>query len=161
MARPSKITEQHIIAVEEGLGLGLTHDLVSGHLGIHRATFYAWMSRGEKEEGTIHSRFYDAAKRGESSGALAALRSVQEASNGGTWQAGAWLLERRHGYRRDAPPVVEQAPEEPAVDATTEEGRQAWGKQLADAPGLLAYAGEEALLAALARARATREKGEE
>jgi hypothetical protein len=117
MTHRAIITEQHIKDAEEAMRLGLTYELGASYIGVGRTTFYRWLSRGEREPGSIFCRFWDAVKRGEAKGAALSLARIQRAAKGSTdraaaWQADAWLLERRHGYRRDAPPVVEQAPEQ-------------------------------------------------
>jgi hypothetical protein len=102
MARPTKLTDKHIKDVEEAMRLGLTYALASGYVGVSESTFYAWLSKGQTKPRSNYGRFREALKRGQSKAAALSLARIQRAANNGSWQADAWLLERRFGYRKDA-----------------------------------------------------------
>ena len=102
MARPSKISPQRIKDAEEAMRLGLTLELAASYIGITKPTWYAWMAKGKSDPDSIFGQFFAAVKRGEAKGAALSLARIHRAAQAGTWQADAWLLERRHGYRRDA-----------------------------------------------------------
>ena len=59
---------------------------------------------------------------------MAALAVVAEAAQDGSWQAAAWLLERRHGYRRDATLHID---EKPAPKAATDPAAESTERYLA------------------------------
>ena len=81
--------------------------LVADALGVHRRTFDRWMARGRKEEARLHKggeepieaeapylTLVTSFKKGVAKLLRNALASVVKASRNGTWQAGAWILER-------------------------------------------------------------------
>jgi|TARA_A100000172_G_scaffold68693_1_gene48540 hypothetical protein len=74
------------------------------------------------------------------------LNIIQEAAMNGNWLSAAWILERRHGWRRDGP--IEEVPDElmeVSSDLTTLEGRRQVVKALKTLPPeLLKEAMEEA-----------------
>lgn len=108
--RKLKLNEKIILLLEQGTQLGLSIKLSCQHAGISTASYFAWMSRGEKEQekDTIFSRLYNKIKKAESAHALANLAIIQKAAKEKTWQAAAWLLERRHPeYRMNHEQVIE------------------------------------------------------
>jgi len=85
--------------VGEGSRLGLKYALLAQYCGISESTLYKWRAIGrEEDEGGRHIAFADAMDNNESKGAAFMLARIHEAANSGTWQAAAWILERRHGY---------------------------------------------------------------
>jgi hypothetical protein len=69
--------------------------------------------------------FRDAVKAAEADNAARCLLCIDDAASDGTWQAAAWMLERRHRYIR---PNVVQLEAKPAqememVDPAAEDGR--------------------------------------
>ena len=129
MPRTPKINEQHIRDAEEAQRLGLTYDLTSGYIGVGRSTFYSWLSKGRKSPGSIYGRFVDALERGRAKGAALSLARIQKAAREGQWTADAWLLERRHGYRRDQP-IDQDAVQNDASESSLETARQAMRRTL-------------------------------
>ena len=61
------------------------------------------MSRGRRDEDqdSEYAQFVRDVDLAEAQGAIKALALIQSAAMNGSWQAAAWLLERRHGYRRE------------------------------------------------------------
>lgn len=93
MARPCKLddlTAQRLVAAVEK---GLPRDTAAKLARIHPATFFEWLKRGRNgEPGFVE--FHDRVKEAEAKGEeelVAAIRSAGKNS----WQANAWLLERR------------------------------------------------------------------
>jgi N-acetylmuramoyl-L-alanine amidase len=108
IGRPFKISEMYILLLEKAFGVGMTKTLACQHAGISTSTFYTWMSRGRDEDNTIYSELYLRVKKAESNHALANLAIIQNAAKSGTWQASAWLIERRHKeYQRQQEPLIE------------------------------------------------------
>jgi len=108
--RPSKLNDEVKKILIDAVILGCDFDLACSYAGIARVTFYKWIQRGKDEtEGPYHELYIDL-KKAEAMNAVRALASIQAAARAGKWQAAAFLLERRHGYKRDA--------ETPQIDLT-------------------------------------------
>ena len=102
--RKTKLNPEIQQRVVRGLGLGLTYDHAAAYAGIDRATFYRWLARGRRDadngEESIFREFSDAVKESEGMAAAQCMARIVKAADGGTWQASAWILERRFGYRQ-------------------------------------------------------------
>jgi hypothetical protein len=141
-SRPNPAT---IRQVEECLAVGMTRELAAAAAGVPLSTFYRWLSQGETASDGPYRHFWEAVKRGEARTAMGALktiharamprakdsvpecetcgRSARPEELAGEFHAAAWLMERRYGYRRDAPPPA--APEDWAdIDLDSEEGQR-------------------------------------
>lgn len=106
MGRRTKLTPEIQRIIVEGLGRGMWAKDAATLAGVGERTFYRWMQRGENEPGSIYGRFRQAIKEADAACQAQALAAVQRAALADTWQAAAWLLERRHGFvRRDRPEV--------------------------------------------------------
>ncbi len=97
--RPSLLTKERRKRICEGIQLGMTYKLAAQYAGISEATLYGWLKRGRSKDGAQYVTLFDAVKEAESKHAALALGSIVKASRD-SWQAGAWLLERRHGYNK-------------------------------------------------------------
>ena len=64
----------------------------------------------------------DALKKAEAAAAIGALRTINIASNDGDWKASAYLLERRHNYKRDTQHIrsdqITEKPKEEVIAKT-------------------------------------------
>jgi len=58
--------------------------------GIHKSTYHEWINDENKPE------FSDRIEKAHSIYKKKLVQRIQKASDSGTWQAGAWLLERRY-----------------------------------------------------------------
>ena len=85
--------------ITEGIQLGMTYKLAAQYAGISESTLYAWLRRGRDNDGRQFVGLLDAVKEAEAKHAALALGSIVKASRD-SWQAGAWLLERRHGFNK-------------------------------------------------------------
>jgi len=64
----------------------LTH--AAHEAGVSHETFYDWLTR--------YPDFAEAVKKAEAAFILAALQRIDDAVQKGSWQAAAWLLERKY-----------------------------------------------------------------
>jgi len=122
----SKCTKARIDRVAQGIRLGMTNKLAAQYGGICERTFHYWMKAAEQPNATKnHLHFLQAIKAAEADNAARCLLAIDEAATDGSWQAAAWMLERRHRYLR--PNVVQletkPEPEMEVVDPTAEDGR--------------------------------------
>ena len=114
MARRTKLTPEVQRRIVQAIKLGSTYALACQYAGISRATFFRWMAAGRQNHSPAKREFPDAVKEAEGGHALQTLATIHRAAKDGDWKAGAWLLERRHGYTRDgkasrpAPPAEEK-----------------------------------------------------
>ena len=99
MGRPTKLNTRTIDLAEEAMNLGMTVDLASDYCGISRATFYAWLSAGRRQETALSIDFLDAVRRGRAR-CVARLLATANAAAITDWRPPVWLLERRFGYSR-------------------------------------------------------------
>ena len=108
MGRKFKLNDQIILLLEQAIQNNMTIKLACQHANISEASYFAWMNRGREEENTIFSKFYIRIKKAESNSALMNLALIQKSAKEGTWQAAAWLLERRHKeYKVNNDPLIE------------------------------------------------------
>jgi len=63
--------------------------------GISRSTFFVWMKRGEKAHMGKFRQFYLDVRKAMADFEVGAVNSIREAGANGSWQASAWLLERK------------------------------------------------------------------
>lgn len=102
--RPTKLTAAVTKDVCKAVAMGMTFELAAQYAGISKTTFFRWMRQGEEaDEDDPFRHFWHSVKSAESKGALNALATINRAATDGSWQAAAWLLERRHRYRKEAP----------------------------------------------------------
>ena len=110
----------------QGIRLGMTYQLAAQYGGIGERTLYKWLKLGDQPNSDpAFVQFRQAIKAAEADNAARCLLAIDEAATDGSWQAAAWILERRHNYLR--PNVVQletrREPELEVVDPTAEDGR--------------------------------------
>lgn len=149
MARRSKCTPETIAKLETAIGLGMTYKLAAQYAGIGESTLYQWMKEAERGD-PAKQEFAEALNRAEARGAAAALACIAQAAKNGTWQAAAWILERRYAYKRESimkhadTRATEEEKKAQAVDPTTDEGKETIIAQISELP-------EDLILSALNR----------
>lgn len=93
---------QHVQnAIIAAVEIGASRAISAEAGGISERTLYYWLSRGNKAKSGAYFDFVQAYRAAESRGALHALQTINTAIKDGDWKASAWLLERRHSYKRD------------------------------------------------------------
>ena len=102
MSRKSKLNPESLKRIVSAIELGATYQIAAEAGGVSRATLHNWLKRGKNGTTKTYKDFYEEFSRAESRGALALLGKVRSHSVK-DWKAAAWMLERRHGYRRDTP----------------------------------------------------------
>ena len=95
MTRPIRLTKKVKEAIYRGIRLGLAYDRAAQLAGITPRTFYSWKAKGIAKKAPIYIQFLHELKKAEIEGEAAAINEIVKASRKGTWQASAWLLERR------------------------------------------------------------------
>ena len=123
----------------------MTVELAAQYGGISKDTFYRWLKlANDPTADKVFSDFSDAIKAAEADNAARCLLVIDDAANDGSWQAAAWMLERRHKYQRQAAVQVETTaePQMEIVDTTAADGRAMVIEHVAQLP-------EDLILAAL------------
>lgn len=102
VGQPSKLTPQTAAIIVRALQSGCYRETAAQHAGIGISTFYRWLEVGEADyEANIdspHRELWDAIKKAEADAEVAAVALIRRAA-GETWQAAAWLLERKNPGR--------------------------------------------------------------
>lgn len=99
MAKRSKLTPQRQKRICDAIRKGLHLDRAARLGGINPRTFYKWLERGENEGSGPYFNFLQAVREAEAKAEEYLLGLIQGAAEGGSWQAAAWILERRHPER--------------------------------------------------------------
>ena len=89
-----KLTPEVLSTIIEGVRLGMTYADAAKAAGIGRSTFYNWKLKGERGRRGLYKDLLDKLKAAEMEGMKANLQTIHNASKD-SWQAAAWLLERR------------------------------------------------------------------
>ena len=96
MGRPSKLTPETVQKICENIRLGLRYNDAALAAGVSYSAFNLWRNKGKDQKSGKYVEFINALKRAEAEGERALVARIQKAAQGGTWQAAAWILERRH-----------------------------------------------------------------
>ena len=89
----TKLTKKLIETIAEYIEKGATVEATCKIVGIHKSTYYDWLSKAEEGKKGLISDFSDAIKKAEGEAEYKAIASIFESDN---WQAKAWYLERKH-----------------------------------------------------------------
>lgn len=125
MARRTKLRPDLVKRLTEAIQIGCTYAQACDHAGIATSTFYAWMERGRQGDSEF-IEFLEAIKRANAKSVIANLAVVQRAARDGSWQAAAWVLERRHGMtnKPEAPVQINIDASQISIENLLEEVRQ-------------------------------------
>ena len=93
--RPSKLTAELAQAFCDALRRCWHVETAADLCGIHRATVYDWIKRGKREQEGPHAEFYRQVKKALAETSADCVQEIQAAGKS-SWQACAWLLERRY-----------------------------------------------------------------
>lgn len=110
MARRCKLTPEVQQRICDALGVGATYEHAAAFGGIAYETLNEW--RKSKPQ------FSEALKDAEGRAAVALLAKIQKAAGQGTWQAAAWILERRYPQLYGRTVQTVEATVTATVDAT-------------------------------------------
>lgn len=123
MARPSKLTAEVERAICDALKAGATRRMAAEYAGVGESTMRTWCAA----KGARFRSFQAALKAAEAKGDVGALAVIRQAAQNGTWQAAAWLLERRHPAEYGRRQVVAVEPSRIDADALDAAARQGIG----------------------------------
>lgn len=117
---------------------GCTYKAAASATGICEKTIYNWLRKGREatRKNCRYKQFLQAVKKAELERQQHLLQRIIEATDK-DWKAGAWLLERRYGYRKDA---VFDIPEEEKVADLPRDPLQLMKQQAIDLQGAMKQA---------------------
>jgi len=96
IGRPSKLTDILVKEICEYIATGNTFERACRLSNISESIFYDWKAKGEKEKQGKYLDFLEAIKKAGEKFKQTNIDIIQQAAKDGTWQAAAWLLERKH-----------------------------------------------------------------
>jgi lauroyl/myristoyl acyltransferase len=99
MGRRSKLTDEIERKICNGIKLGLKYEQAALVAGISVRSLYNWKEKGEKAKSGKYFQFVQSLKKAEAEGEGVLLTRIHQEAKEGTWQAAAWILERRHPER--------------------------------------------------------------
>lgn len=98
MGRPSSLTPEIEKTICDALRAGGHIEMATNLAGVGRNTFYEWVKRGAKEKSGPHKNFRDNIKKALAFAEQRYVTLIATAAKD-TWQAAAWMLERRFRTR--------------------------------------------------------------
>lgn len=109
MPRPVDPNDPDIIVrASNAVKIGLTRELAAKYVGISDTTWYKWVRLGAQGH-EKYVAFSEAVNAAEGEGAMRLMKRIEKAAKDGHWQAAAWIMERRHGYRKDGHLQIEHS----------------------------------------------------
>jgi hypothetical protein len=105
--RKTLLTPQRLEAITTMLRAGAYIDDACKSVGISTTTFYNWLQRGNQQREKLNAgletdpdeeqflQFLDAVETADAEGIIGHLMNIDHAAKNGTWQASAWILERK------------------------------------------------------------------
>jgi len=105
--RKTLLNQQRLEAITTMLRAGAYVDDACRSVGIHKATFYNWLQRGNTQRERLNAgleiepkeqpflEFLDAVEEADAEGIIGHVMNIDHAAKNGTWQASAWILERK------------------------------------------------------------------
>lgn len=92
----TKLTPQLQEQIGNNITLGMPLKFAAEAAGITEVTFYNWIKRGENESKGKFFEFAEHIKTCKAKAVQLHLKLITKAATDGSWQASAWILERRH-----------------------------------------------------------------
>lgn len=94
--RPPKLTPDAIAQIEALIRAGATVDVAAQAAGVSRSSIYSWLAQGETARAGSPARdLRDRIERARAESETVLVARIGQAASKGSWQAAAWLLERR------------------------------------------------------------------
>ena len=119
--RPTKLSPEAIAQLEALVRAGTTIDVAAAAVGVSRGTLYRWLKQGEKARaGSAARELRDRVERARAESESVLVARIGAAAAKGSWQAAAWLLERRWPERWMKPTERPLGPDAPAAPAPDE-----------------------------------------
>jgi hypothetical protein len=93
--RKTKLTEEVLNRLIEGIRAGNYIYTSCAYAGIHKDTYYEWLEKAKLPDASpLLKRLSDEVEKARAEAEMRNVLNIQRAASGGTWQASAWWLER-------------------------------------------------------------------
>jgi len=113
MGRKTRLTAEIQQQIVSSISSGNWQEVACEYAGIHVATYYRWLERGQVEisrlegdeeaepndEETPYREFCEAVRKAQAVSEVQAVGLIRKAAIDGSWQAAGWYLERSHPKR--------------------------------------------------------------
>lgn len=99
IGRPCKLTPEAAERIAAAVADGVSREGAAQAVGVHRATLMHWLQLGREQAEGPYRDLADAIEKAEGACEREVVGVVRRAAESGNWQAGAWLLERKHPER--------------------------------------------------------------
>ena len=97
MGRPTKLTPELQADLVRALASGAYIEAACQYVGIAPQTYYGWIAKAKADDSEPeYLEFMEAVEKARSAVTLRMAGRVLAAADDGSWQAGAWWLERSH-----------------------------------------------------------------
>lgn len=98
--RPTKFTPETRERIITALRAGNYRETACQYAGIGYSTLRTWMIRAEDPDAPPeYQEFLEAVERAEAEAEVMDIALIRQAAQGGTWQAAAWIRERKNPER--------------------------------------------------------------
>lgn len=94
MGRPTDLTPERARIICEALGKGHTRRCAAALAGVSERTLFRWFRWG-KQRKEPYCQLWQLARLAEAKAEVAIIDKIKEIGDAGTWQALAWIAERR------------------------------------------------------------------
>ena len=119
MSRPTKLTPDVHKKIVNLIKAGNYNDVAAQAVGITESTFYDWMKKGEDGYSEIYTEFSKAVKEAGAFSEAHYLELIRKAAQETSWQAAAWVLERKHKDKWGRAVTVEGNQDKPINNVMT------------------------------------------
>lgn len=93
--RTTKLTPEVQERIIQALTAGNYQEVAAQYAGINPSTYYKWLHEAREENASEELKeFLEAVEKARAQAEVRSVALIQNAANGGTWQAAAWWLER-------------------------------------------------------------------
>ena len=100
VGRPTKFTPETRKLLLDALSAGNYRNVACAYAGIHYSTLNEWLLRADDPDSDPeYAEFSDAVRKAEASAEVRDIALIETAAREGTWQAAAWLRERKNPER--------------------------------------------------------------
>ena len=106
MARPIKLNPEIMKRIGDNIALGMSLSSAAEAAGITYKTLNLWKKKGENDKKGIYFEFSEHIAKRNADCVRINMIKIAKAAHDGSWQAAAWILERRFLKILDEKPAL-------------------------------------------------------